>query len=65
MAVNIKKIKDQTTLNQDYGLVLIKSSLWSYWSLRLDKGYGAAISETLTWEGPEVPLTDFFLTVYL
>ena len=69
MAVNIKKIKDQTTLNQDYGLILIKSSLWCYWSLRLDletlKGYGVAISETLTWEGPEVPLTDFFLTVYL
>ena len=68
MAVNIKKIKDQTTLNQDYGLVnvLIKSSLWCYWSLRLDletlKGYGAAISKTLTWEGPEVP---FFFLQYI
>ena len=30
------------------------------------KGYGAAISETLTWGGgSEVPLTEFFLTVYL
>ena len=32
----------------------------------MPKGYGAAISETLTWGGgSEVPLTEFFLTVYL